>query len=217
MNGVTNPFDDIQNAVFMRMRENRHEKEAEQRRQEAFQERQDLINDSISDFNSGTKSETSSFEDQVTDPTKEATKDTTSQDTTPADILEDTHKDTDFSQEDAIKEAEKTVSAPEKSRNEAIQDSMNEKLEDKGIIVDNVNSKLADKHGLNSTKQVPHEVMEEKKEALRNFNDEHNRTREDTINNPHKKGYITQGTGSQKSQSQSHDSRDDKNRPADLL
>ncbi len=213
MQGVTNPFDDIQNAVFMRMRENRHEKEAEQRRQEAFEERQDLINDSISDFNSGTKSETSSFENQVSDPTKEAT----SQDTTPSDILEDTHKDTDFNQDEAIKEAEEAVSTPEESRNEAIKDSMNEKLEDKGIKVDNVNSELADKHGLDSTKQANPEAMEKQKEALREYNQAQGRDREDTINNTRKVGTITQGTGSQKSQSQTHDSRDDKKRPADLL
>lgn len=211
MLGVTNPFDSIEQAVFQRMRENRHKKEAEQRRQEAFEERQDMINNSVSDFNSGSKSETSSFEDQVTDPTK----DTGSKATAPVDVLEDTHKDTDFTQEDAIEEAKATVSSGEKSRNELIKDSMNEKLEDKGVKVDNINSELADKHGLDSTKQPTPEAMQAKKEALKQNNA--GRDREDVINNPHSVGRITQGTGSQKSQSQSHDSRDDKDRPADLL
>lgn len=211
MNGVHNPFDDIQQAAFTRLRENRHKKEHEQAKQEAFEERQDMINNSISDFNSGAKNETSSFEDQVTDPTKDVGKEST----TPADVLEDTHKDTDFNQDEAIKEAEEAVSTPEESRNEAIKDSMNEKLEDKGITVDNVNSELADKHGLDSTKQPNPEAMEAKKEAIRENNKD--RSREDAINNPRKAGTITQGTGSQKSQSQSYDRRDDKDRPADLL
>lgn len=212
MNGVTNPFDEIQNAAFMRMRENRHKKEAEQRKQqEAFEERQDMINNSVSDFNSGSKNETSSFEDQVTDPTK----DTGSKATAPVDVLEETHKDTDFTQEDAIEESKATVSNGEKSRNELIKDSMNEKLEGKGVKVDNINSELADRHGLDSTKQPTPEAMEAKKEALKQNNA--GRDREDVINNPRSVGRITQGTGSQKSQSQSHDSRDDKDRAADLL
>ena len=260
MNGVTNPFDDIQNAVFMRMRENRHKKEAEQRKQEAFEERQDLINNSISDFNSGTKNETSNFEEQVTDPTKEATKDTTSQATTPADVLEETHKDTDFSQEDAIEEAEQSVSSPEKSRNELIQDNMNEKLNDQGITVgdvnstgkiergttkgvtlenkpvdydywnnkvqDNMNEKLAD-DGVKVKDVNIKNVVGKDVNPVKNVNPPKKETKSFTYNDQeyeytktHKNkpvGHITQGTGSQKSQSQSHDSRDDKNRPADLL
>ena len=260
MNGVHNPFDDIQNAAFMRLRENRHKREAQQaKEQEAFEARQNLINDSVSDFNSGTKKETSSFEDQVTDPTKEATKDVGKEATTPADILENTHKDADFNQDEAIKEAEEAVSSPEKSRNELIQDNMNEKLNDQGITVDNVNStgkiergttkgvtmenrpvdydywnnkvqdnmnsKLADdgikvkdmniksvegKESVNPVKNVNPPKTETKR-----FKDDSGFVTRTIPNKP--VGHITQGTGSQKSQSQSHDSRDDKDRPADLL
>lgn len=254
MNGVVNPFDDIQNAVFMRMRENRHKKEAEQRRQEAFEERQDMINNSVSDFNLGSKNETSSFEDQVTDPTK----DTGSKATAPVDVLEDTYKDTDFTQEDAIEEAKASVSNGEKSRNELIQDNMNEKLNDQGIkvsdvnstgkiergttkgvtidnkpidydhfngkIEENMNNKLSD-DGIKvkdvNTKAVdgknlnPVKNVKPPKTETKRFKDDSGYVTRTIPNKP--VGHITQGTGSQKSQSQSHDSRDDKDRPADLL
>lgn len=238
----------------MRMRENRHKKEAEQRKQEAFEERQDMINNSVSDFNSGTTNETTSFEDQVTDPTK----DTGSKATAPVDVLEDTHKDTDFSQEDAIEEAKSTVSNGEKTRNELIQDNMNEKLADKGIKVndvnstgkiergttkgvtidnkpidydhwnnkvqDNMNSKLADdgvKVDNVNTKAVdgksvnPVKNVNPPKTETKRFKDDSGYVTRTIPNKP--VGHITQGIGSQKSQSQSHDSRDNKDRPADLL
>lgn len=241
--GVTNPFDSIEQAVFQRMRENRHKKETQERQQEAFEERQDMINNSVSDFNSGSKSETTSFEKQAS---------------TPADILEDTRKDTDFNQDDAIEEAKETVANGEKSRNELIQDNMNEKLADKGIKVsdvnstgkiergttkgvtidnkpidydhwnnkvqDNMNSKLADdgvKVDNVNTKAVdgksvnPVKNVNPPKTETKRFKDDSGYVTKTIPNKP--VGHITQGTGSQKSQSQSHDSRDDKDRPADLL
>lgn len=118
MNGVYDPFKEIQQEIFSQLREDRHKREQMQQRKmlERYKEedndrrRKDTIKDAIENSNNITKNQTQSFEQQA---------------------------------EDKENERKENERVEEKTVSEKVQDSMNEKLADKGIKVDNVNAEGA--------------------------------------------------------------------------